>query len=251
MSASSPVIFITGASRGIGRAIAYRAAEAGHRVAFTFGSDRAAAEETRQGVAARGADAFVAQADVSRRDDIGKAVAGAFAAFGRIDGLVNNAGIIGAQRSILTADEAHLDAVFRTNVHSIFYSIAEVTPLMSTQHGGQGGAIVNVSSAAARHGGMPNEAHYAASKGAVDSLTIALAKELPPHGIRINAIRPGLIRTAIHEAHGGEETIRRVAPTIPLGRAGEASEVADVVMFLLGPGSTYVNGALIDVSGGR
>ena len=117
--------------------------------------------------------------------------------------------------------------------------------------GGRRGSIVNMSSAAARHGGMPNEAHYAASKGAIDSFTLALAKELAPHGIRVNAVRPGLIRTEIHEVHGGEALIDRVGPTVPLGRAGTADEVAEVVAFLAGPLASYVHGALVDVSGGR
>ena len=122
---------------------------------------------------------------------------------------------------------------------------------MSTQKGGRGGSIVNISSAAARHGGMPNEAHYAASKGAIDSFTLALAKELPPHGIRVNAVRPGLIRTDIHDAHGGAALIDKVGPTVPIGREGRADEVADVVAFLAGPKSSYMHGAIVDVSGGR
>lgn len=110
---------------------------------------------------------------------------------------------------------------------------------------------MNMSSAAARHGGMPNEVHYAASKGAIDSFTLALAKELAPHGIRVNAVRPGLINTEIHQAHGGQELVNRIGPTVPIGRAGTAEEVAEVVAFLSGPLSSYVHGALVDVSGGR
>ena len=171
--------------------------------------------------------------------------------FGRIDGLVNNAGGIGSPRPITMMTEADLLDVFRPNVFGTFYCVREAVRWMSTQHGREGGVIVNVSSAAAHHGGMPDESHYAATKGDTDSLTIALAKELARHGIRVNAVRPGLIDTAIHDIHGGEETIRRIAPTIPLARAGTPGEAADAVLYLLSPQSTYVHGAILDVTGGR
>jgi NAD(P)-dependent dehydrogenase (short-subunit alcohol dehydrogenase family) len=122
---------------------------------------------------------------------------------------------------------------------------------MSTQHGGKGGAIVSISSAAARHGGLPMESHYAASKGAVDSFTVGLAKEVGKEGIRVNAIRPGLIVTDIHQAHGGDATIRSVGPTVPLGRAGYPAEIAEATMWLCSDAASYVHGAILDVSGGR
>ena len=141
--------------------------------------------------------------------------------------------------------------MFDANVFGVFYSVAEAAKVMSTQKGGRGGSIVNLSSVAARTGGMVLEAHYAASKGAIDSLTLALCKELAPHGIRVNSIRPGLIDTEIHEAHGGQETLKKLAPTVPMGRVGTPDEVAEVVAFLCGSLSSYIDGALLDVSGGR
>jgi NAD(P)-dependent dehydrogenase (short-subunit alcohol dehydrogenase family) len=223
----------------------------GWHVCFSYVANAAAAEETQARVKAAGGRSLAVKADISNREDIRHLFEAAIQEFGRLDALVNNAGIVGEPRSILDADDDHLTAVFRANVLSNFFCISEAARRMSTQRGGRGGTIVNMSSAAARHGGMPNEAHYAASKGAIDSLTLALAKELAPHGIRVNAVRPGLINTEIHEAHGGQELVHRLGPTVPIGRAGTAEEVAEVVAFLSGPLSSYVHGALIDVSGGR
>lgn len=247
----SRVAVVTGGSRGIGRAVAATLAAQGWDVAFTYLSDEAAAALTKSSVEAQGRRALAVQADVASRADVARLFASVAREFGRLDSLVNNAGIVGQPRSILDADDGHLSHVFRTNVLGSFFCAGEAARAMSTQRGGRGGTIVNMSSAAARHGGMPNEAHYAASKGAIDSFTLALAKELPPHGIRVNAVRPGLIDTDIHEAHGGQELVRRVGPTVPLGRAGSAAEVAEVVAFLAGPLSSYMHGALVDVSGGR
>lgn len=248
---TAPVALVTGGSRGIGRAVAVALARQGWQVCFSYVSNAAAAEETKALVKAAGGRCLAVKADISDREDIKRMFEAAVKEFGRLDALVNNAGIVGEPRSILDADDAHLTAVFRANVIGNFFCVSEAARLMSTQRGGRGGSIVNMSSAAARHGGMPNEAHYAASKGAIDSFTLALAKELAPHGIRVNAVRPGLINTEIHEAHGGQELVQRIGPTVPLGRAGTAAEVAEVVAFLAGPLSSYVHGALVDVSGGR
>lgn len=248
---AAPVAVVTGGSRGIGRAVAVALAKQGWNVCFSYVANAAAAEETAASVKAAGGRALAVKADVANREDIKRLFETAIKAFGRIDALVNNAGIIGEPRSILDADDAHLTKVFRTNVLGCFFCVSEAARLMSTQRGGHGGTIVNMSSAAARHGGMLNEAHYAASKGAIDSLTVALTKELAPHGIRVNAVRPGLIKTEIHEAHGGQDLVNRIGPTVPIGRAGTAEEVAEVVAFLSGPLSSYVHGALVDVSGGR
>lgn len=248
---AAPVALVTGGSRGIGRAVAVALAKQGWNVCFSYVTNAAAAEEAAASIKAAGGRALAVKADVANREDIKRLFETAIKEFGRIDALVNNAGIIGEPRSILDADDAHLTEVFRTNVLGCFFCVSEAARLMSTQRGGHGGTIVNMSSAAARHGGMPNEAHYAASKGAIDSLTVALAKELAPHGIRVNAVRPGLINTEIHEAHGGQDLVNRIGPTVPIGRAGTAEEVAEVVAFLAGPLSSYVHGALVDVSGGR
>jgi NAD(P)-dependent dehydrogenase (short-subunit alcohol dehydrogenase family) len=190
-------------------------------------------------------------ADVSRSEEVARLFAEVDREFGVTDVLVNNAGVIGAPTPIEAASATHLTEVFAANVLSTFFCCREATLRMSRRLGGRGGAIINMSSAAARHGGLPNEAHYAASKGAIDSLTLALAKELGPQGIRVNAVRPGLIDTAIHDAHGGRATIDALAPGLPLGRAGTADEVAHSVMWLASSAAAYVHGALLDVSGGR
>ena len=248
---NKPTVLITGGSRGIGRASCVTLAQQGWNIGFSYVSNQAAAQETVALVEAAGGQALAVKANASNREDIKQLFAVTFETFGRLDALINNAGIVGEQRSIFDADDAHLTNVFRTNVLSYFFCVSEAARLMSTQRGGKGGSIVNMSSAAARHGGMPEEAHYAASKGAVDSFTLALAKELAPHGIRVNAVRPGLINTTIHEAHGGQALIDKIGPTVPLGRAGTAEEVAEVIAFLAGPLSSYVHGTLVDVAGGR
>lgn len=246
-----PVAVITGGSRGIGRAASVALAKQGWNICFSYVRNEAAAQETIQQVQAAGGEVIAVKADIVNRDDIKKLFVASQEAFGRLDALVNNAGIVGEPRSILDADDAHLTEVFRANVLAYFFCTSEAARLMSTQRGGQGGSIVNMSSAAARHGGMPEEAHYAASKGAIDSLTFALCKELAPHGIRVNAVRPGLISTEIHNAHGGQALVNKIGPTVPIGRAGEAAEVAQVIAFLAGPLSSYMHGTLVDVSGGR
>lgn len=245
------VAIVTGGSRGIGRAIAVTLARQGWDVCVSYLSNAAAANETAAMIREAGARTLTVKADMASRQDIRRLFAETSKAFGRLDALVNNAGVVGGQRSIFDADEEHLRGVFDANVLGAFYCAAEAGTAMSTQKGGRGGSIVNLSSVAARTGGMALEAHYAASKGAIDSLTLALAKELAPHGIRVNAVRPGLINTEIHEAHGGQETLAKLAPTVPLGRVGTADEVAQVVAFLCGPLSSYIDGALLDVSGGR
>jgi NAD(P)-dependent dehydrogenase (short-subunit alcohol dehydrogenase family) len=226
-------------------------AQQGWNVCISYIHNSAAAQETAERIQQAGMRALVVKADVASYADTRRLFDESHKAFGRLDALVNNAGIVGGQRSIFDVDEAHLHSVFDANVLGSFYCAALAANAMSNQKGGHGGAIVNISSAASRTGGMPQEAHYAASKGAVDSMTLALAKELAPHGIRVNAVRPGLIDTEIHEAHGGQATLTKLAPTVPMGRVGTADEVAQVVAFLCGPMSSYIDGALLDVSGGR
>lgn len=245
------VAVVTGGSRGIGRAICQALARRGWDVCLSYASNAAAARETVALVEAEGRRALAVQSDVADEAQVCQLFAEIDRTFGRVDALVNNAGIVGGQHAILDLDVAHLRAVFDANVVGAFVCTREAARRMSTQKGGPGGVVVNVSSAAARHGGLPLESHYAASKGAMDSFTIALAKELPAHGIRVNAVRPGLILTDIHEAHGGQEMLARVGPTIPIGHAGRPQEVGDVVAFLCSAESSYVHGALVDVSGGR
>lgn len=245
------VAVVTGGSRGIGRAVAVALARQGWNISLSYVANPAAAEETAQRVKAAGTQALIVRADMASETDIRRLFAETQKTFGRLDALVNNAGIVGGQHSIFDATQAHLRSVFDTNIVGTFLCVAEAARIMSTRKGGRGGSIVNMSSVAARLGGMPLEGHYAASKGAIDSFTLAMAKELAPDGIRINAVRPGLINTEIHEVHGGQELLAKLGPTVPIGRAGTAEEVADVVAFLCGPLSSYVHGALVDVSGGR
>ncbi len=245
------VAVVTGGSRGIGRAVALTLARQGWNICISYIRDAAAAQDTLAKVRQTGRQGLAVQADVASREDVRRLFAQTMKTWGRVDALVNNAGVVGGLRSIFDADEDHLRGVFDANVLGCFYGAAEAAQAMSTQKGGRGGAIVNMSSVASRTGGMPQEAHYAASKGAVDSLTLALTRELAPHGIRVNAVRPGLIDTEIHEAHGGQATLDKLAPTVPLARVGSVDEVAEVVAFLCGPQSSYMHGALVDVSGGR
>ena len=240
---NAPVALVTGASRGIGRAICHTLARRGWDVCLTYVSNDAAAAETVALVEAQGRRGLAVKSDSADAAQVRSLFAEIDRHFGRIDALVNNAGIVGGQHSILDLDVSLLRAVFDANVVGAFLCTQEAARRMSKQRGGPGGVVVNVSSAAARHGGLP-------SKGAIDSFTIALGKELPAHGIRVNAVRPGLILTDIHEAHGGQEMLARVGPTIPIGHAGQPQEVADVVAFLCSAESSYVHGALIDVSGG-
>jgi NAD(P)-dependent dehydrogenase (short-subunit alcohol dehydrogenase family) len=245
------VMIVTGASRGIGAAIARKAAFSGYAVAVNYHRSAAAAEAIVADVLTAGGRAVALCADISRSEEAARLFAAVDRELGAPGVLVNNAGIIGAPTPIEAASAAHLADVFAANVLSMFFCCREAALRMSSRFGGNGGTIINMSSAAARHGGLPNEAHYAASKGAIDSLTLALAKELGPQGIRVNAVRPGLIDTAIHDAHGGRAAIDALAPGVPLGRAGTAEEVADCVMWLASSAAAYVHGALIDVSGGR
>lgn len=240
---------VTGGSRGIGRAVCLAAAEAGWDVAFTYRSDSRAAFDTVAAIKAAGAEGAAFQADLGQQYQVREAFAGAWDRFRRLDALVNNAGVLTVAQPVTELDEGLLLDSFRVNVFGLFYATAEAVRLMSTARG-QGGVIVNLSSAAARTGGMPHASPYAACKGAVDSFTLAMARELAPQGIRVNAVRPGMIATEMHGA-GGLEALGRQAAAVPLQRIGTAEEVASVVMFLLDPASSYMHGTLVDVTGGR
>jgi len=248
---SNKIMLITGAGRGIGAALARLAAQRGYSVAVNYAQNATAAEGLVREITAADGEAVAIQADVSQPSGAAHLFEQVDRHFGRVDVLVNNAGIVGRTALIDEMDPASLAQVFATNVHSYFYCAGEAVKRMSTRLGGPGGVIVNLSSAAARHGGFPKEIAYAASKGAVDAFTLGLAKELGREGIRVNALRPGIIETEMHDAHGGKATIDAVGATVPLGRPGSASEVAEAVLWLASPASSYVHGALIDVSGGR
>ena len=250
--ASEPgVLIVTGASRGIGAACAILGALAGYRVVVNYGRSREAALEVVAGIERAGGSAIAVRADVSRAVDVDELFTRTDRHFGPVTALINNAGIGGAIRPIEEHTEETLNALFFTNVYSSILCAGAAIRRMSTRHGGKGGVIVNISSAAARLGGIAGMAAYAASKGAVDSFTVGLGKEIGKEGIRVVGIRPGMIATDILEPIGGVELMRQTAPTIPLGRVGQAEEIAQAAMWLLSPAASYVHATTIDVSGGR
>lgn len=246
-----PVLLITGGSRGIGAATARKAAQAGWDVAINYARDGAAAEAVADAARAAGATARTIQADVSDAGDIALLFDELTAAFGRLDGLVNNAGITGRIAKFMDADAADMRAVIDLNVTGALLVAQAAARRMAISRGGSGGAIVNLSSAAVTLG-SPNEfVWYAASKGAIDSMTIGLAKELAREGIRVNAVAPGMIETDIHATAGDAGRLQRATPTIPLGRSGTADEVADAIVYLLSNGASYITGETLRVGGGR
>jgi NAD(P)-dependent dehydrogenase (short-subunit alcohol dehydrogenase family) len=245
------VLLVTGGSRGIGRAVAILAAERGYDVAVNYNSHAAAAEEVAGLVRAKGRRAAVIKADAGNDADVVRLFKEVDRQLGRLTVLVNNAGIVDKSMRVEAMTVERLNRMFTTNTISAFLCAREAILRMAKKHGGQGGSIVNVSSIAARIGGAGEFVDYAASKGALDSMTIGLAKEVGPDGIRVNAVRPGIIETDIHEATGDPGRVARIAPQVPLQRAGTAEETADVILWLASPQSSYVSGALIDISGGR
>lgn len=247
----SKVMMVTGAGKGIGAAIARRAGAAGYAVCVNYSKSKADAEQVVADIKRGGGKAVAVQADVSKDEDVIRLFAECDKVLGKVDVLVNNAGLIERQCRADAMDPGLLQRVFAATTFSVFYCNREALKRMSTKNGGTGGNIVTISSAAARHGGLPDETHYAASKGALDSMTVGLAKEVGKEGVRVNAIRPGLIETAIHDAHGGKKMIDAMGPSVPIGRVGQPNEVADTVLWLASDASTYVHGAIIDVSGGR
>jgi len=245
------IMLVTGAGRGIGAAVARLAGARGYDVCVNYARSRTPAEAIASEIRGKGQRAIAVQADVSRDEEVKRLFAEVDRQLGRLDVLVNNAGVIGRQCRADEMDPALVQQVFAANTFSVFYCNREALRRMSTTHGGRGGAIVTISSVAARHGGLPMETPYAASKGALDSMTVGLAKEVGKEGVRVNAIRPGMIVTEIHEAHGGQTTIDSVAPTVPIGRAGSPEEIAETVLWLASDAASYVHGAVIEVSGGR
>ncbi len=248
---SKKVMLVTGASRGIGAEIALLAGRSGYRVGVNYLRSEAAAHAVVARIREAGGEAVALQADVGQLDQVVRMFAQLDAAFGQLDVLVNNAGVL-AKFRVDAVDEANVADLFRANVFSIYFCSREAVRRMSTAHGGRGGAIVNMSSVASRLGGLSGGAGYAATKGAIDSFNIALAREVGAEGIRVNAIRPGLIATEIHELHGGIAQMEQVARTaVPLGRAGSAAEVAEVALWLASDAASYVHGTVVDVAGGR
>lgn len=244
-------MLITGAGRGIGAATALLAAERGFAVAVNYNQNKEAAESVVSKIRATGGRAKAFQADVSREEDIVRLFGEVDAAFGNLTSVVNNAGILEPQCRLENITWQRLQRIFEVNTLGIFICCREAVKRMSPRYGGNGGTIVNVSSIASRTGAPFEYIDYAASKGAVDSLTIGLAKELAGENIRVNAVRPAFIYTDIHASGGEPERIERIKETIPLKRGGLAGEVAEAVLWLAGEQSSYSTGIFIDVTGGR
>ena len=246
------VMVITGSSRGIGAATARLAARAGYAVCVNYLHNAKAAGEVVDDIVSAGGEAIAVHGDMSVEADIIRLFRTVDQDLGRLAVLVNNAGIVGdAPVRVQDVTAARLQAMFALNITGYFLCAREAIRRMSTAQGGQGGAIVNISSAAARLGSPGEWVDYAASKGAVDTMTIGLAREVAGEGIRVNAVRPGLIRTDIHASGGQPDRLSRLEKTVPIQRAGTPEEVAETVLWLASDAASYVTGALVDVSGGR
>ncbi|MGZ4615012.1 MAG: SDR family oxidoreductase [Actinomycetes bacterium] len=245
-----PVV-VTGGSRGIGAATALRLAERGHPVCISFVQQADAADAVVAACAAAGVDAIAVRADVSVEDDVVALFEAVDAELGPLAGLVNNAGVVDRQARVEDITTQRLERMFAVNVTGSFLCAREAVRRMSTRRGGAGGALVNVSSRAAVLGAPGEYVDYAAAKAAVDAMTLGLAREVADEGIRVNAVRPGLIATDIHADGGEPGRPDRLAPTVPMRRPGQPEEVAAAIVWLLGDEATYVTGTFIDVAGGR
>ncbi|NKQ11616.1 SDR family oxidoreductase [Pseudomonas sp. SST3] len=247
----SRVMLITGASRGIGAATARLAASEGYALCLNYHHRQDAAQQLLEELQRNGTRAIAIAADVADEAQVASLFAAIDGEFGRLDVLVNNAGMLERQMRLDEMDAARLARVFAVNVTGSFLCAREAVKRMSTRYGGDGGAIINVSSIAAKLG-APNEyIDYAAAKGAIDSMTLGLAKEVAAESIRVNAVRPGVIRTEIHASGGEPGRVERVKASVPMGRGGEAEEVAEAILWLASEKASYISGALLDVSGGR
>ena len=247
----SKVVLITGGSRGIGAATALLAARQGYAVAVNYAANSLAADEVVRQIRQAGGQAMTVQADVAKEQDVVAMFEKVDAKFGRLTALVNNAGVVDQTTRVDGITLARLQRMFEINVFGSFLCAREAVKRMSTRYGGSGGAIVNVSSAAARLGSPAQYVDYAAAKGAIDTFTTGLAKEVAAEGIRVNAVRPGIIETEIHASGGLPNRVRDLGPSAPMQRAGTAAEVAESIVWLLSKNSSYTTGAFLDVTGGR
>jgi NAD(P)-dependent dehydrogenase (short-subunit alcohol dehydrogenase family) len=244
----SKVMIVTGGGRGIGAATALLAAQRGYSVAVNYLGNREAAERVVEKI---GKNAIAVAGDVASESDVMRLFKTVDEKLGRVNALVNNAGIVDLRSRVEEMSAARIQRMLAVNVTGSFLCAREAVKRMSTRHGGNGGAIVNVSSVAARLGGAGDYVDYAASKGAIDTFTVGLAKEVGGEGIRVNAVRPGVIRTEIHAASGDPGRVDRIASSTPLMRPGEAGEIARTILWLASDEASYITGALLDVSGGR
>jgi len=244
------VVVITGASRGIGAATARLAAQRGYLVCVNYIRNRAAAEAVVAEIIATGGEATAVQADIANESEVEGLFIEANRRFGRLDALVNNAGIVDRAMRVEQMSGARVTRMFAVNAVGPILCAREAVRRMSTERGGRGGAIVNVSSGAARLGSANEYVDYAASKGAIDSFTIGLAKEVAREGIRVNSVRAGITLTELHVASGDTGRVERLAPSIPLQRAAAPEEIARTIVWLLSEDASYVTGALLDVTGG-
>ena len=245
------VILITGSSRGIGAATALLAARQGYAVCINYVRDKESAEALCARIREEGFEAIAVQADVAVEADVERLFREVDARLGTITALVNNVGVLEQKCKLVDISVQRLERVLRTNVISYFLCCQQAVRRMSTATGGQGGRIVNVSSVAARLGGSAEYVDYAASKGAIDTLTVGLAKEVAPEGIRVNCVRPGLIFTEIHASGGEPGRVARLEAGVPMQRGGQPEEVAEGILYLLSPAASYVTGVFLDVAGGR
>jgi len=247
----APVLLVTGASRGIGAATARLAARRGYAVCVNYRHHRLAAQGVVRDIESAGGRAVAAEADVSVEADVRRLFETSDRLLGPLAALVNNAGILETQMRVETMDAARITRILATNVVGSIVCAREAVRRMSTRHGGRGGAIVNMSSGAARLGSPGEYVDYAASKGAIDTFTIGLAQEVAPDGIRVNAVRAGFIYTEMHASGGEPNRVDRVKAFVPLRRGGLPDEVAQAVLWLLSDESAFTTGSFIDVTGGR
>lgn len=245
------VMVVTGSSRGIGAATALMASRRGYAVCINYVGNEQAAERLREQIAGEGGEAIVVQGDMSVEADVLRLFAAVDAQLGPITALVNNVGVLERQCRLSDMTAERLQRVFTVNIMSAFLCAREAVKRMSTQSGGQGGGIVNVSSGAARHGSPNAYIDYASSKGALDVMTLGLSKEVAAEGIRVNCVRPGMTFTDIHADFGDADRVSRLEHTFPMQRGAQPEEIAETILWLLGPQSSYVSGAIMDVAGAR